>query len=246
MSYAPQPMQPVSIQKPPKSKVTLYLGLVCFFIALLGLVLIFVGSSRISSGVGNLADQATNLDPANDPTRTVVDLNVPGETVCSLQPDEYVIWAKVPPDAINRGEEQEDSDVESAAPEVPEPDFSDWENGDFGQMVDLPEVKWTVLDESQIEVPVNVETSGFFADEILAGHLTIHEPGSYTIRAEIEELPPGYSFRLCDDVTEEQLEQAAKSVGSVAGGFMLIFAGGAMAGLFGLIGLILLIVYLVT
>ena len=253
MSYAPQPMQPVPVHKPPKSKVTLFLGLGCFFVALLGIILVVWGGSRVSTGVGDLSEQASTLDPVDDPSRTVVALNVPGQTQCQLEPDDYVIWAKVPADAWTRNGESGESEDEAGSAEPDnnsaEPDhsgFDDWDDGKFGTLVDLPEVTWTIEDESNQEIPVYTETNGFYADEVQAGRFTIQSSGSYTIRAEVEELPPGYSFRLLDDVTEEQIEQAARNVGNVAGGFMLIFAGGAMAGLFGLIGLILLIVYLVT
>ncbi len=246
MSHVPPPVHPVSYQKPPKSKVTLYLGLACFFVALLGGVLVVWGSSRISSGVGDLADQARTLDPANDPTRTVVDLNVPGETVCTLKAGEYVIWAKVPSDARTRPADRDETEDGDDDANTSGSNVDEWDDETLGPLIELPPVTWTILDESQAEVPVDSETDGFFADEVQAARLAIDQPAEYTIRAEIDELPAGYSFRLCDDVTEKKLEQAAESVGNVAGGFMLIFAGGAFAGLFGLIGLILIIVYLAT
>ena len=115
----------VNEAQPPKSKATLYIGLVCLAISAIGAFMGYSGMQAAKAGMNDISAQMDS-DGEGQADRVKHDLTVPGEVSVALEPNDYLIWYKSSNivhdsgpsgfDGFDDEDEEKEADAEPAEP----------------------------------------------------------------------------------------------------------------------------------
>jgi len=215
-----------------KSKTTLYIGLVCLAISAIGAFVGYSGLQATSAGVNDISSQ---MEADDDADRVKHDLTVPGESAVALKEGDYLIWyssSKIVHESNFGGEGDFESDEGGSEPV----------DNFYG-----PDLDWKITGPDDNAITVSEGCTASVNAEYAMVSFKVPTDGDYKISAEAAEGADfeGFSYQVCDDIMEQQINAAMASAGDIGSGILKILGGFAAMAFFGLVGLILMIVYAV-
>lgn len=182
-----------------------------------------------------MGDFSTQMEDTNTADRIKHDLKVPGESTVALAQGDYLIWyasSKIVHQAHSSSSSFDEEDISTTEPV---------ENF-YG-----PDITWTITGPEGIAISISEGASMSLDDECAMVSFNAPAKGNYNISATAAEDADfeGFSYQVCDDIMEAQMNAALESAGDIGTGILKTLAGFAAMGLFGLIGVIMVIVYAV-